>query len=172
MPAGTEDTVLAIGSCSGRTCDKGASLGLNTCTPGWNLFSEPGAADPALTHKASSKLRERTTVNAALLGMADGVAHLVCRMDERRLHDGHYLMLCTVLHAYVRPRYWNGNGLVATPGLPPLLTFLGSKKFAYMSAPTAGDASEAAAAEPEVEGDGMCSLAVPETLASPHGAHA
>jgi hypothetical protein len=71
-------------------------------------------------------------LNARLHTLGSCVAHLVCRMDERQLRDGHWIMFCHILHAYVRTDYWAGHWLVASPTVPPLLTFLGSKRFAHM----------------------------------------
>ena len=138
MPAGTEELVLAIGGCSGRDVDKEATLGLPTCLPGWR---QPGSSDAAAApaslgkeSKSSLKKHKRARVDCEQRAISSGVAHLVCTMDQRTPHDDHWIMTCRIEHAYVRAGYWNGNGLVASPSQAPLLKFVGSKKFAYMSA--------------------------------------
>ena len=128
--AGMEDLVIRIGSCSGRDVNKAAHLGLKICPPGWG--TQPSAI--GTSSKSIAKAALRREYDSRLQTVRDCVAHIVCRMDERSARDGHWIMLCRMEHAYVRASHWNGSGLVAQTGCAPVLTFLGSKRFAYMVA--------------------------------------
>jgi hypothetical protein len=69
------------------------------------------------------------------------VAHLVCTVTSTTLVDGHYLLQCVIDRAFVRPRYWDGRCFTAhTHTDPHILSFLGSKTFAYVSGPVTVDA--------------------------------
>eukprot|EP00741_Cyanophora_paradoxa_P018054 tig00021037_g17434.t1 len=85
---------------------------------------------------AGRKARESVTEFFAVAGCA---AHLVCRVDDVPLPspDGeHELLSCRVLAAFVQKGYWDGRSFCARDGtVPPALSFLGSKQFAYIARP-------------------------------------
>ena len=129
-----ESLVLSIGGCSGRSVDKEETLGLNTCAPGW-LTAKERVGSRAAQSFLSAKAQRREALNSSLKSLKECVAHIVCRMDERIARDDHWIMMCHMEYAYVRASHWSGAGLVALhPSTPPVLTFLGSRKFAYMCA--------------------------------------
>ena len=68
----------------------------------------------------------------ALPGIDGCVAYLAARVISTTTHDGHHLLVCQCVEACVRRDYWSGKTFAPqVPGLPPYMTFLGSKEFAY-----------------------------------------
>jgi flavin reductase (DIM6/NTAB) family NADH-FMN oxidoreductase RutF len=62
-----------------------------------------------------------------LVGMA---ANLFCNVQDSSVRDGHQILFCSIAGAIADPAYWNGKQLYNDQD--PLLSFLGTKKFAYM----------------------------------------
>ena len=69
------------------------------------------------------------------LAVRECVAHLCCKVEETQEKHGHFVLTCQINKGWVRSGYWqDGKCFIAANGLPPLLTFLGSQKFACMVA--------------------------------------
>jgi flavin reductase (DIM6/NTAB) family NADH-FMN oxidoreductase RutF len=145
---GMEELLLKVGGSTGDQIDKFQEFDIQTCSPGWEVESQPPLAPKTKAkHKPSAKeLKERAVVEAAncSVAIADGVAaHLLCQVHSTQPFNGHQMTVCQVLAAWVRPTYWmSGKTFVASAPSPPLLGFLGSKQFVCMREPDS----------PEVEG--------------------
>ena len=61
------------------------------------------------------------------------VCHVVCKVQSMEEEEGHFLVHAHMHEAFVRRSYWNGKQFCGRdPMVPPLLTFLGSQRFAYI----------------------------------------
>ena len=138
---GMEETVLAIGGCSGRDVDKFAELEINVCKPGWDTwcgFIKESSPDCSLVPRKRCKKREleRRALDARLRSMVAlecCVAHVPAYVNKIDEVNGHYLFQCKILCAFVRPEYWGGKLFCPQrPEVPPFLTFFGSKTFGYV----------------------------------------
>jgi len=77
------------------------------------------------------------------LAISSCVAHLVCSVSPSvspdfsvEENDGHYILTCKIVDAFVNAAYWeSGKIFVASVGHPPLLSFLGSQQFAHITKP-------------------------------------
>lgn len=149
---GMEETVLAVGGCSGKDLgDKMRHLGIGSCFPGW------GCAQPKTTKrkgKADSGSQNPGDVSGPGVGVpavSDCIAHAVCTVQSiqdppdgasrqkprgdagRERPAGHALIFGRIERAYVRAGWWDGRNFAPRRSdLPPFLTFLGSKRFAYV----------------------------------------
>jgi len=103
-------------------------------------FAEEHDIIPA-SDKPESKQAPQTSPQ--YVAISSCVAHLVCSVlpsvssdFANEEQDGHYILLCRIDDAFVNADYWeSGKTLVPSPGNPPLLSFLGSQQFAYMTKP-------------------------------------
>ena len=124
---GMEPLALACGGSSGAAHlglgGKLAGLGVALCAPGGGAAGGGGCGPPALRDcpvHIACRVRGR-------MGLAgeDGAAE---GGDALR---GHVALLCSVEAAWVAAGYWGEGKLCrAGPGLPRLLSFLGSRVFA------------------------------------------
>jgi len=148
--AGMEDTLVAVGSNTGRRADKFAGPG---AIPGLAVV-ELGSSAPAVGGKRDdtegnpfTMLEGREGADAGSAAVVPGVlawdqeaavagcvAQLECRVvSVGEADDKHHLVSGQILRAFVHPRYWNGKHLhPAEEGLPATLTFLGASRFAHM----------------------------------------
>jgi len=71
-----------------------------------------------------------------LVACSDCVAHMVCKVVQmQEVDDAHWLTTAEIKRAFVRRNYWSGKTFIPqTQDTPPYLTFLGSQKFAYVTA--------------------------------------
>jgi flavin reductase (DIM6/NTAB) family NADH-FMN oxidoreductase RutF len=70
-----------------------------------------------------------------LCPIADTVAHMKCHILQHHeaADPGHWMMSAQIVEAHVHPHYWDGKCFGrTTPNLPPLLSFIGSQKFAFI----------------------------------------
>ncbi|KAJ3238712.1 hypothetical protein HDU81_007292 [Chytriomyces hyalinus] len=144
---GSEQLVVDVGSCSGRTTkDKLNTLGIQTCLPGWKSIEPPttptdtssttGDRFPKRSRKKQDFSDESFSRNHGLLAISESVAHLICRVDEIQERHGHWILHCVICAAFCKAEYWNGKNFapirnpVTRVAPPPYLTFLGTKVFA------------------------------------------
>ncbi|KAJ0397779.1 hypothetical protein P43SY_006481 [Pythium insidiosum] len=138
--AGMEETVLAIGGCSGATVDKFAELQLATCRPGAFLAPTVDGEDIKQSQNKKQKLSKQELSRQAIqraasssVALQDCVAHVLCEVVRVEEDDGHLLLRCSQLAAWCRDDYWDGrNFMPRSSTAPPYLTFLGSKVFGYV----------------------------------------
>ncbi|KAF0688321.1 Aste57867_20033 [Aphanomyces stellatus] len=129
-----QSLVLAIGGCSGATTDKFESLQIATCDVGWET---PPVRPLKRKHGLSKKdllALDLADAAASCVALRECIAHTLCRVEKVDVDDGHYILTCVQLAAYVRATYWNGKTFAPlTPSDdPPYLTFLGSKTFGHV----------------------------------------
>jgi flavin reductase (DIM6/NTAB) family NADH-FMN oxidoreductase RutF len=147
-----EEQVLKIGKCSGRDVDKFDALSVATCEPGW--CSDRSQYEYMMPPKVFRKYRDISPH----IAISACVAHIVCKLHKIEAQEndgGHLFLFAEMLYAFVRPQYWNGKCFIgpcpkevatqldnpsgASQGknaeAEPLLTFLGSGRFAHMVMP-------------------------------------
>ncbi|KAL6077882.1 hypothetical protein QOT17_001921 [Balamuthia mandrillaris] len=123
---GMEKLVLSVGGSSGRNQNKFESLGIPTCRPGW-LSLDP-------KEKPEEGKDKGEAAPQSLLAIAPCVAHIVCRISSRQEQEGHYVLFCHLLSAFVKADYWNGKTFIPQrEDVPPYFTFLGSQQLALVS---------------------------------------
>eukprot|EP01083_Nonionella_stella_P061581 160444_1 len=146
---GQEDLSRSIGSCSGRDEDKFSKFGLSTCRPGrWAIDGEEEktaqSSQTSDSFKKPSKKRKRKKqkkrddVKRCGIALNDTVAHLECSVLTSQSVSGHCLLTCRIDSAFVRSDYWNERNFapVNSEITPPCLTFLGTRRFGYITVPT------------------------------------
>ena len=117
-------TVLEVGGSSGEVVDKiecfSSALG-GCCSPGWKPLDWPPQVSPE-------------SPESPVFALYGCVAHLVIQVHADLTassgQDAHYILSCSILHAYVRASYWDGK--IFCPrhkGTVPYLTFFGSQTF-------------------------------------------
>ena len=171
--AGLEQLLLRCGSCTGaKLSDKALSLGVPLCQPGWRPLSpastygstssvplaevedEPTActegpawsADvdgtPAVIPIASE--HELQGALSGAFAVEPCVAHIVARIAHARQLHGHLQLTCETLMAFARTDYWSGKTLEQQHAdLPPLLSFVGSQRFAHVHTATRAERPKA-----------------------------
>ncbi|KAL6059319.1 hypothetical protein QOT17_014299 [Balamuthia mandrillaris] len=123
---GMEKLVLSIGGSSGRNQNKFESLGIPTCRPGWLSL------DPKVKPEEGKDKGEAAP--QSLLAIAPCVAHIICRISSRQEQEGHYVLFCHLLSAFVKADYWNGKTFIPQrEDVPPYFTFLGSQQLALVA---------------------------------------
>lgn len=134
-----EELVLSIGGSSGSEVDKLKELDIATCAPGGGaLAAESRTSEPVSTKKRKLSKKEiaKEEIAAAAsqsFALSDCVAHLLCRVDRVTEDDGHLLLRCSQVAAWVRSNYWDGRNFIPRDEhAEPYLTFLGSKQFGYV----------------------------------------
>ena len=167
--AGMEDTLLAIGGCSGANVDKIKELELDLVRP-WAIAAasaetkttgRPAKRPRADTAQVSKKERRRRELEWAgeLRSVGGCVAYLGARVVSATLDGpgsvpGHAILLCKAVCGRARADYWDGRCFGGREGVPPILTFLGTKTFGYVGSrrafsltsgtkPTRSDTAEA-----------------------------
>lgn len=151
--SGMEPLVLAIGGCTGAKVDKLRELGVSLCRPGWAPLhtddggdaSEAGGA-PGAAALASSALGEASAAEfaclpaeevdpalAEMVAVESCVAHVAARIRTMTPLEGHYLLVCDTLAAFVQEEYWGGKRFAPlSEEAPPILSFFGSQTFGYV----------------------------------------
>lgn len=116
-----ENTILAIGSSSGRETDKFRELDLRTCCSGWL---------PVNSNNKGSKNNENHATKHAI-ALRDCIAHTVCLVQEKKDMGQHWLMVCKQQLAWSKKSYFaDGKRFMrSSDSLPPYLTFLGTQTF-------------------------------------------
>merc|ERR1712196_611048 len=134
--------VLSIGGCHGDDRkDKISQLGVQMCYPGWRKVSTlcndptaPGSSTAESSRRPPKgsrkekkwlKLQELQGIVSRTIAVQECAAHIVCRkVSTQDLQQGHNLLHCKMLCAYVRPAYWSGNMFQPeSSNVPPYLTF-------------------------------------------------
>ncbi|ORY48202.1 hypothetical protein BCR33DRAFT_60780 [Rhizoclosmatium globosum] len=152
-----QETVLAVGGCSGRVADKFQALDLeaNICLPGgspapatfpWTLSAQEETLTPVAMHPQRKKQKQKQDdaevyVEQRLIALDSCVAHLVCRVEECLERYGHLLLICVIESGWVKEGYWNGKqfgpneagGNDVVTELPAYLSFLGTQQFATIN---------------------------------------
>lgn len=129
--AGMENLIRAIGKCSGRDVDKFASLGIDTCSPGWRVCAS--AAFPCGAYIAVSECVAHIVCTVVSMQLTGSVEEGASPSLKRKRHDEHYLIRAQIDSAFVHRNYWDGKCFAAVSDeYPPTLTFLGSGAFGYM----------------------------------------
>lgn len=116
-----EETILAIGSCSGRDTDKFRQLGLPTCCPGWISGNQ---------NQKKTNTKEARIMKHAI-ALRDCIAHTVCLVEQKQDMGHHWLLVCKQQLAWSKEAYFaDGKRFQrSSDDLPPYLTFLGTKTF-------------------------------------------
>ncbi|KAI9333213.1 hypothetical protein DFJ73DRAFT_854721 [Zopfochytrium polystomum] len=132
---GMEDLVRAVGGCSGRDCDKFATISdLPVCVPGrvdGSAGADSGSVAAKQTKKHKRAATQPTVPEHPVFALSNCCAHIVCRVDERQTRFGHEMLICTMAGGWVRPDYWDGRCFGPRQAeSPALLSFLGSQTFA------------------------------------------
>ena len=88
-----------------------------------------------------------TTVGTKLMAVEGTVAHILCKVISHTdsADAGHHLFIAQMVDAYVHTDYWSNKGkcfVASNANLPPLVSFLGSQKFAYISEPSTTSTSD------------------------------
>jgi flavin reductase (DIM6/NTAB) family NADH-FMN oxidoreductase RutF len=119
---GMESMVLSIGSCSGRDCNKFTSI--------------PSLSSTSLQNILPSSLHSKLQLPTESLVSVEGcVACIVASITSVAEADRfHWLVTASIRTAIVREDYWNGKQFAPKRhALPLFLTFLGTKRFGYVS---------------------------------------
>jgi len=84
--------------------------------------------------KQADRLQEVASIVKGTIAVEGCVAHIVCeKKSVQDLGQGHNLLLCQMLCAYVRPQYWSGNTFCPqSDDTEPYLTFFGSQTFGHV----------------------------------------
>ena len=114
-----EETILAIGSCTGRDTDKFRELNLQTCCPGWSCGNR----------KTTKGIDTDLTKHA--IALRDCIAHTVCLVQQKQDMGQHWLMVCKQQLAWSKKDYFSDGKRFqrSSDTLPPYLTFLGTQTF-------------------------------------------
>ncbi|KAI9015119.1 hypothetical protein BC832DRAFT_589575 [Gaertneriomyces semiglobifer] len=135
--AGMEDLILNIGGCSGADVDKYATLNISACEPGWGatITWPPPSWTPQEIPPDSAPRRQKKGQDCAfgpLVALENCVAHAMCRIEERQQRHGHDILFAVIEKGFVQSSYWDGRNFAGVSAeVPPVLTFLGSKRFGY-----------------------------------------
>ncbi|KAJ3150571.1 hypothetical protein HDU89_002978 [Geranomyces variabilis] len=107
-PTSLQPLLLAVGSTSGHDkADKFTALSIPTCQPGFQPHSTSTTPTPAIPTAA---------------------AHADCIVEEWSERHGHAVLFCRVVRGWARSEWWDGKCLGSVED--PLLSFMGSKRFA------------------------------------------
>ena len=116
-------TILEIGACSGESVNKvdkfSSALG-GFCLPGWKPLDWP-------------PLPNSLDFDVPVFAVFGCVAHVVVQvqadLSEASGQDGHHVLACKTLAAYVRTSHWDGKIFCPHRDAQPYLTFFGSQTF-------------------------------------------
>lgn len=124
-----EDTILAIGSSSGREMDKFRELGLRTCPPGWS-FEIHGRHKSRRNKRKKGGGGHQHQIRHAM-ALRDCIAHTVCLIQQKQDMGQHWLLVCKQQLAWSRKAYFaDGKRFIrSSESLSPYLTFLGTQTF-------------------------------------------
>jgi len=109
---GMEDLVVSVGSCSGRNVDKFQVLNLRSQQLPIKVCGDK--AVPCVDHASIVAVMDCTVVR-----IGDAV------------EKDHMTVFARIVHAFVKKSHWDGK---CFHGDPPILSFLGSKRFATCNA--------------------------------------
>ncbi|KND01685.1 uncharacterized protein SPPG_03480 [Spizellomyces punctatus DAOM BR117] len=136
---GMESLVTAVGACSGAVVgDKFDHLNIQICAPGWISDGEwPSSSSKTSLEQAppstpKSAKQKAIPTHHPVLAIPSCAAHLICRVEERQERYGHDILYCVIDQGFVKQEYWDGRNFAPTSeSVPPFLSFLGTKRFAY-----------------------------------------
>lgn len=116
-----EDTIIGIGSCSGRETDKFQKFSLEICCPGWSKICSPNTT---CANSDDNRIKHA-------IALKDCIAHTVCIVKEKQDQGQHWLFVCAQQLAWSRKTYFEDRKRFrrSSESLAPYLTFLGSKTF-------------------------------------------
>lgn len=155
------EALLAVGGTSGKEegGSKAERVGVPLVSPGHGCLegalatllgvkgTKRGGGDTATSTPPSAVPPPVSSSGLLWRGVQGAPAHACCRVVHclagpawpgRETGDdaarGHVILLCEILCAAVQPQYWDGKCFAAPPGsqAPPLLSFMGSKRFAHI----------------------------------------
>ena len=111
-----EESILAIGSCTGRDTDKFREFGLRACRPGWISGNRNHKMNKAIMHA---------------IALEDCIAHTVCLVQQKQDMGQHWLLVCKQQLAWSKKVYFSDGKCFqrSSDDLPPYLTFLGTQTF-------------------------------------------
>eukprot|EP00536_Pseudo-nitzschia_multiseries_P014773 jgi/Psemu1/215887/e_gw1.767.22.1 len=126
-----EDTVLGIGSCSGRDTDKFQKFGLELCRPGGTAAGATAGSSAKKNKKKDKKHRDEQDGIKHAIALRDCIAHTVCIVKEKQDQGQHWLLVCEQQLAWCRKPYFEDGKRFrrSSESLAPYMTFLGSKTF-------------------------------------------
>jgi len=93
----------------------------------------------APSKRSSKRQIQQQQISAQLsarndIALSDCVAHILCDITQIAPLNGHFILTCNMVAAYVKTTYWDGKTFGArTADIPPTLSFLGSQQFAIMT---------------------------------------
>mmetsp|Transcript_5586 Transcript_5586/g.8513 ORF Transcript_5586/g.8513 Transcript_5586/m.8513 type:complete len:257 (-) Transcript_5586:29-799(-) len=133
--AGQKDLLLEVGKVSGKSVDKCASItDLNLQTG--SKDDAPANVFSALDDSDEEESSNEVDVAPSELCPVDGtVAHMRCtvKSHSEAADPGHWMVVAQIDEAYVHPQYWDGKCFSPVSNeLPPLLSFVGSQRFAFV----------------------------------------
>ncbi|KAI8825853.1 phosphatidylinositide phosphatase SAC1like protein putative [Fimicolochytrium jonesii] len=113
----SEELVLSIGSCSGKVKDKFEEFAIPICKINYTKLEWEPTEDE----------------DPPLIAIQGTVAHLLCEIEDISERDGHAILFCRITEAYAQESVWDGRNFGSKDD--PLLSFLGTKRFATMIPP-------------------------------------
>lgn len=67
------------------------------------------------------------------IAIKECVAHMDCVVDKVEAYEGHFIMFCRIVNAFVKKEYWSGKVFCPqNDNIEPFLTFFGSQRFGYV----------------------------------------
>lgn len=86
--------------------------------------------------KTSDNLASVNVANHDILcPIANTVAYMKCNVlnHHEGADPGHWIIISQIIEAHVHPKYWDGKCFGQTsPTIPPILSFIGSQRFAFI----------------------------------------
>jgi flavin reductase (DIM6/NTAB) family NADH-FMN oxidoreductase RutF len=144
--AGMENMILNIGSCSGSDINKFEEFNIPLCHPGWNTSNSELISDPKKLYGKRLKEYQRSATCNLLPAVEPCIAHLVCETrshtheSQLGIEGDSVVFAAKILFAFVRSSYWCGKNFIPRDfAHPPFLSFLGTKRFAYICASSSSD---------------------------------
>ncbi len=145
--SGCEELLCRVGGISARDMSVGKSCAfrMSISQAGWVPFESNAKS----SHGGDRNKSNSDSVSAGLFFVKRAAAHLLCiaRSVELSADESHLKVSAEIVEGYARDTYWRSNPrdgpailsprcMVWTPSTPPLLSFLGSKKFSEVAGPS------------------------------------
>nr|CAG4716880.1 unnamed protein product [Naegleria fowleri] len=125
-----ENTVLAVGGCSGRAVDKFAKF--------VNCEEDASDEENHSQRKPLSLITYNIENHGSFYCFLECCAHMCCVVEKEleRICPNHHLFYCIVVAGFVKQGYWKDGKMFISNNefvCPPYLTFVGSQQFAKVS---------------------------------------